>query len=103
MSSGVIISAFALLVTFCAPDLDTFPHYARQRREFMQTGRRRDRSSGRPPGDRRGYAQALGTFARARHILGGGSVRPRNVLPRPAAVTPPSSVAGAVWIFRRIG
>ena len=27
-------------------------------------------------------AQALGTFATARHILGGGPVRPRDVLPR---------------------
>jgi len=43
--------------------------------------------------------QALGTFATARHILGGGPVCPRDVLPRPAAVTPPSSATGAVWIF----
>ena len=78
----------------------------------MQTGRRR---WGRPttrPVAHQGPArlciqdqreapatQALGTFATARHILGGGPVRPRDVLPRPAAVTPPSSVAGAAWIF----
>jgi len=53
--------------------------------ELMQTGRRRWGRPTRarsPTRGRRGYAQALGTFATARHILGGGPVRTRDILPR---------------------
>ena len=93
------------------PDPDPFPIMRGDLMELMQTGRRRWGRPTRarsPTRGRRGYAfkisasaraQALGTFATARHILGGRPVRPPG---RPSAVLPLQvRPTDAVWIFQR--